>query len=79
MKKTYDALVGNYGIVMEYNRHNKVFTGHIDYIGKNTKNKRSGNTFIASSKYNNIRYDYPELVTKQVNKYLFNVLLDIRL
>jgi len=76
--KNYDAIVGNYGIVMEYNRHNKVFTGHIDYIGK-AKNKRSGNGFFVSYEYNNIRYDYPELVTKQVNKYLFNVLLDIRL
>jgi hypothetical protein len=76
--KNYDAIVGNYGIVIEHRKDSNVFTGYIDYIGK-SKNKRSGNTFIASSKYNNIRYDYPELVTKQVNKYLFNVLLDIRL
>ena len=77
MKTSYNAVVGNYGIVIEHRKGSDVFTGHIDYIGK-SKNKRSGNTFIASSKYKNVRYDYPELVTKQVNRYLFNVLLDIR-
>ena len=76
--KNYDAIVGNYGIVMEYNSKNKVFTGHIDYIGKNVKNKRQGNSFFVSYEYNNIRFDYPEAVTKQVEAYLFNVLLDIR-
>lgn len=76
--KNYDAIVGNYGIVMEYNSKNRVFTGHIDYIGKNIKNKRQGNSFIVSYEYNNIRYDYFESVTKQVHKYLLNVLLDIR-
>jgi hypothetical protein len=77
--KNYDAIVGNYGIVMEYNSRGNVFTGHIDYIGKNIKNKRSGISFIVNNEYKNIRYSHPELVTKQVNKYLFNVLLDIRL
>ena len=76
--KVYDAICGNYGIVMEYNSKNKVFAGHIDYIGKNAKNKRQGNSFFVSYEYNKIRYDYPEAVTKQVHKYLLNVLLDIR-
>jgi hypothetical protein len=77
--KNYDAIVGNYGIIIEHRKGSNVFTGHIDYIGKNAKNKRSGNSFIASSSVNNVRFDYPELVTKQVEKYLYNVLLDIRL
>ena len=75
--KNYDAICGNYGIVIEYNRQGKAFTGHIDYIGK-AKNKKSGITFMVSNEYKNIRYSQPELVTKLVHKYLLNVLLDIR-
>lgn len=69
--KNYDTIVGNYGIVMEYNSKGKLQAGHIDYIGKNNTRKTNGNGFIAG--HNNIRYDFPF----QVPKYVHNALLKL--
>ena len=64
--KEYDIIIGNYGVVYEFNSKGKVFTGHIDYIGKNPNRKRQGNSFMVGR--NNIRYDFPLDVPKYVHQ-----------
>lgn len=71
--KNYDIIIKNYGIVLQYNKENKTFHGHIDYMGKD-KNKHCGNSFIAYINGKNqyvCAWDFPFLVPAYVNDKIY--------
>lgn len=71
--KNYDIIIKNYGIVLQYNKVNKTFHGHVDYIGKD-KNKRCGNSFIVYMDINNkyiCAWAFPFSVPQYVNDKIY--------